>query len=506
MTAGVEPLDQRRVSVVCRSTRVDVSLPAHLELVAIIPEIVDLVREHIRAVAGPGRPVDPDDLMGGATGGSWQLSRLAGAALSVSETLAQQRVHDGEILVLDHRPVPTPAPLFDDVVHGLTETSITGDTGWAPRWSRLTALLTVAVCALSCAGAVLIQWFDSGGPLPALACGALAVASLVAVVAARTSAVPVAALSTATGCAVWFTASTALTAVPGAPGAGHLLAGATTAAAVAVVLRVVLGTGRDGLGAGGVVDETGFRFDALCLASTLAAAVAAVAALVVSLTGAEPAAVAAGAVVIGVLLLTAAPRLAVAAGRVPLPPVADVGTTTVSPDLGDGPESTDATELAALPTPQVLRVRAASTRSWLTGLLAGSGAVIVVGSLVSLTGPAPVTVWSAPLAVVLVPVLVSRALAYADRAHVGVLLGWALVLVAGILVGSVVTVDRPVGLVVPVSIAVASCAVTIAATAGRAEPSPLTQRTIGAIEAVLITSVVPLALGAAGVYALIRHR
>ena len=95
VAAGVEPLDQRRVSVVCRSTRVDLSLPAHLELVAVIPEVVDLVRDHIRAAAGPASGVDVDARMGGGTGGSWQLSRLAGGPLAVSETLAQQRVHDG---------------------------------------------------------------------------------------------------------------------------------------------------------------------------------------------------------------------------------------------------------------------------------------------------------------------------------------------------------------------------------------------------------------------------
>ncbi|MBB1050824.1 type VII secretion integral membrane protein EccD, partial [Dietzia sp. CW19] len=47
VASGVEPLDQRRVSIVCRTTRVDLSLPAHLELVAVIPEIVDLVRDRI---------------------------------------------------------------------------------------------------------------------------------------------------------------------------------------------------------------------------------------------------------------------------------------------------------------------------------------------------------------------------------------------------------------------------------------------------------------------------
>ena len=61
VAAGVEPLDQRRVSIVCRSTRVDLSLPAHLELVSVIPEIVDLVRDHVRTAAGPGSGVDVDD-------------------------------------------------------------------------------------------------------------------------------------------------------------------------------------------------------------------------------------------------------------------------------------------------------------------------------------------------------------------------------------------------------------------------------------------------------------
>ncbi|WP_291083795.1 EsaB/YukD family protein, partial [Dietzia sp. UBA5065] len=98
IAAGVEPLDQRRVSIVCRRTRVDLSLPAHLELVAVIPEVVDLVRNHVRTSAGPATGIDVDARMGGDAGGSWQLSRLAGGPLAVSETLAQQRVHDGEIL------------------------------------------------------------------------------------------------------------------------------------------------------------------------------------------------------------------------------------------------------------------------------------------------------------------------------------------------------------------------------------------------------------------------
>jgi len=74
VAAGVEPLDQRRVSVVCRTTRIDLSLPAHLELVAVIPEVVELVRNRVRGPAGSGPGIDVDELMGGDAGGSWQLS------------------------------------------------------------------------------------------------------------------------------------------------------------------------------------------------------------------------------------------------------------------------------------------------------------------------------------------------------------------------------------------------------------------------------------------------
>ncbi|MBB1029479.1 type VII secretion integral membrane protein EccD, partial [Dietzia sp. SLG310A2-38A2] len=165
VTPGVEPLDQRRVSIVCRTTRVDLSLPAHLELVAVIPEIVDLVRDRIRAAAGPASSVDVDARMGGGGSGSWQLSRLAGGPLAVSETLAQQRVHDGEILVLDHRPVPTPAPLFDDVLQGLTDPGVARSPVWSRRDAVDTATATTAVAAVAAVAALVGQWRNVGGIL-----------------------------------------------------------------------------------------------------------------------------------------------------------------------------------------------------------------------------------------------------------------------------------------------------------------------------------------------------
>lgn len=510
---GVEPLDQRRVSVVCRSTRVDVSLPAHLELVAVIPEVVDLVRDHVRALAGPGTAVDVDARMGGAAGGSWQLSRLAGDALSVSETLSQQRVHDGEILVLDHRPVPTPPPLFDDVLQGLTEPGVAGERDWGRRQTRVAATAAVALSALCAAAALLVHWGSLSGVLPAALSAVLAVVALVGVVAARSGRAGVPAELTATACATGFTSLAAATAVPGAPGAGHVLAGATAGAVVAVCLRVVWGRPRLG-------DEPATALGALCLAWASAAACAAVAALVVATTDLDASRVGAAAVVPGMLLLTAAPRLAVAAARVPIPPVPVPGDARPGPDAGmegdpagghpdgtaDGSHAVDPDWPPALPTPEALRSRALATRAWLTGLLGGAGAIVVGGALVALTGPPEVTAWAAPLAAVLVPVLLLRGSGYADRLHVGLLVGWALVLVTGVLLGAVLTVDGPAGIVVAAASAVAATAVAVGLVVPRDAPSPVVRRSVATLEAVLVASVVPVALGATGLFSLIRHR
>ena len=498
VAAGVEPLDQRRVSVVCRSARVDLSLPAHLELVAVIPEVVDLVRDHIRAVSGPASGVDVDARMGGAAGGSWQLSRLAGGPLAVSETLAQQRVHDGEILVLDHRPVPTPAPLFDDVLQGLTEPEVASSAAWGRRDAITAATVTTAVASTTAAVALVRQWVTTGGPAVPVVALLLALLGLVAVLALRRTAAPGSAHTVAGACAVGFTVLAGATV--GAPPliAGHLVGGLTAGAVLAGVLRWTMfrpGPGVYGHAAG-------------YLAASVALTAGALGAVVVATTVVPAASVGAGAVLVGLVLLTAAPRLAVWAARIPVPPVPAPGEDVEAGELedidhdvrrrGDGH--------GPLPTPVTLRHRFHSSRSWLTGLLTAAGTVCAVGSLTSLTAVGGTTRWAAPLALVLVVVLVLRALGYTDRVHTTVLLVAALVLASGVLVGAGFTVASPVGVVVPAAVAVAAAVVVAASALPHVELSPAALRAVGAIEVVGICVVVPLAVGAMEVYSLVRQR
>ena len=501
VAAGVEPLDQRRVSIVCRSTRVDLSLPAHLELVSVIPEIVDLVRDHVRTAAGPGSGVDVDARMGGGTGGSWQLSRMAGGPLAVSETLAQQRVHDGEILVLDHRPVPTPAPLFDDVIQGLTESDVASSPAWDRRDALLAATATVGVAAVAAATALGNQWLLGAGPAVPLVSLVLALLGLAAVIALRRTTAAGASHAVAGACAVGFTllAAGTLTAPPAGP--GSLLGAFTAGAAMATVLRCTAfrpGATTYGLAAG-------------YLAAALALATAAVGALVVAVAGVPASAAGAGAVLVGLLLLTAAPRIAVAAARIPIPPVPAPGEKVADGDLEDidhdlrGRSADGRGPRGQLPTPEVLRHRFLTSRSWLTGLVAAAGTSCTAGALIALTGENSDR-WAAPVALVLIVVLVLRALGYSDRVHTTVLLTCALALVAGVLVGAGLVLTSPVGVVVPAAVAVAAAVVVAVSVLPHVDPSPATLRAVGTIEAIAICVVVPLAVGAMDVYSLVRQR
>ncbi|MDX2358093.1 type VII secretion integral membrane protein EccD [Dietzia sp. PP-33] len=503
VSSGVEPLDQRRVSIVCRTTRVDLSLPAHLELVAVIPEVVDLVRERIRATAGPASGIDVDARMGGGAGGSWQLSRLAGGSLAVSETLAQQRVHDGEILVLDHRPVPTPAPLFDDVLQGLTDPDVARSSTWSRRETVYAATATTGVLAVAAATAVLRQWWSAGGFLPPTVASLLALFGLAGVLALRGTTAPGAAHAVAGASAVGFTVLAAATTGSAPAGAGHLVGGLTAGAVLAGVLRCT--AFRPG-------PPASYGPAAGYLSLTLTSAVGAVAAVIVASTRVPAHAAGAGALLAGLILLTAAPRIAVSAARIPIPPVPAPGEGVEAGDLEDidhdvrGRDADDRRPRGPLPTPTVLRHRFLTSRSWLTGLLASAGTICAAGSLVSLTGGPGPTRWAAPLAVVLTMVLVLRGLGYADRVHTALLLGSALVLTAGVLVGAVITQPSPVGVVVPTAAAVAAAVVLAATVLPHVTFSPAALRAVGTIEAIGICVLVPLAVGAMDVYSLVRQR
>ncbi len=457
-----------RVTLLAPGRRVDLALPVDVPLAELNPMVLELLGEPARS---PARP-DP-----------WRFTGATGAALPSGATLGELGVLDGETLRLGPAAPPPPAPVFDDPVDALA--------ALAPHARPGRRRPTAAVLAVTAAAAALLAAVPAGSHTRgAVALGGLAAAAALgqALRAARragTGTVPdegpdgapdghrVAALVPAC-CAVPLAAAAGWAASPGPPGATHVLlavAAAGTAAAlgqvaVRVVAPVLLGAVVVAV-LTGTAAAVGLRFDVTVPA--LAAVGAAVA-------------LAAGPLV---------PRAVLRLARLPRPVVpADAGGLVAA---DSGPDLLPPAELAE---------RAHRARRQLAGL---SGGLAVVAA-----GAAPPAAaaggWTGPaLAAVVVATLLLRARGFADagpaRVHlaVGIAAGVALVGLAAAASGSVGRIAGALVLLVAAALGIGAL--------GRTPPpaSPVVRRAADLAEAVLTAAAVPLALAAAGVFALVRN-
>jgi type VII secretion integral membrane protein EccD len=93
----------------------------------------------------------------GQTHGGWVLRRTDGAALSVGQTLAQQGVRDGEVLTLVPARDGWPELEYDDVADAIASSARRYGRAWDGAATRLTGLAVCAGAALL--GAVsLLRW------------------------------------------------------------------------------------------------------------------------------------------------------------------------------------------------------------------------------------------------------------------------------------------------------------------------------------------------------------
>ncbi|MED5812658.1 type VII secretion integral membrane protein EccD [Mycolicibacterium sp. 050232] len=199
-------------------TTVDLSLPAAMPVGDLLPWIVDALG------AGDGTPR------------RWQLTHLGGPDLDESATLAQNDIHDGDLLILTEfcdRPTvqrPLPAALTIDS---------TDDA--FPIGLRVTACLWA--CAL---GIVSLAWAGLGSA----GWGRVAAAAAVAVtVTAVTASAPRQGLSTTVTAALsvaaaGFAAVLGFLVVPSGPAPANFFLAATAAGSLGVVLIRVTGCGR----------------------------------------------------------------------------------------------------------------------------------------------------------------------------------------------------------------------------------------------------------------------
>lgn len=448
-----------RIAVVTPQRRLDLALPEHLPLVALLPAVLRQADE------------EPSD---GTAHGGWALRRTDGGTVDLNRTLAAQNVRDGETLHLVPRRTEWPELAYDDLMEAVADGARRRGVAWTPFATRLTGLVVAGLLLLL--GLVVVLLSESPGLLGgAIALGMAGVLLVTGILLSRAmsdslaGAVVAAAglpyafvggvLVIGTGESVW------------SLGAPHVLLGS------AVLLLAGL------LGFLGVGDAT-----RVFVAAVFAGFWGMVGGLLTlgSLDAAQGTAVV---VTVLTLLLPAMPLLAVRLGKMPMPAL----PRTADDLLRDEPQ----------PRREVVYQATARADEVLTGMIFGS-ALVTVGCLIVLTATGSTS------ALLLTGVV---ALGYLLRARLVSTVRHRVPLLAAGLVGlgllplvgaaDAGTAAR-VLTVLPVALVAAGLSVGAGLAYSRRAPSPRLARFGDLLDILLQLAVVPVACSVLGLYAFMR--
>ncbi|MCD2192515.1 type VII secretion integral membrane protein EccD [Actinomycetospora endophytica] len=492
-----------RISVLAPTTRVDVALPGDVPVADLLGVLVEMT-ERAAPPEGPppwrGEAVRSADRPA-ATG--WTLAPLGGAPVDPRHTLDGLGVLDGDQLVLRRRGEAAPAPLYDDVVDAVAESTPASYRPWDAGWAHALGLVGAATAGTLALGALLAAGRGPGTAGGLVTAGA---AAAVAVLAALLGASSTRLFSRAGAGAVLGLLATAAGAVCGLAAvpvedatAGALLDGAGTphlllASALALVTAgaSLLGTARTDRVALAVLVG-------LTTAAGIATAVGAVATVVGALAAARGTdvsapAVAAGAGAVALVVLSALPRLGIALARLPLPQV-PASAAELAQDAGPG-------------DPAALDRRADRAHAVLAGLAGGTVAALAASAAVLAAAPGEgwqgTAGWVLAVLLVVLPALRSRS--YANAVPAAILLLGAVV--GGAAVGAGAVAAAPpgiarVGLALAAVVAGGLCVLLGSALPGR-RSSPAMRRAVDLLEGLGITAVIPLALAVCDLYTAVR--
>ncbi|GIH21037.1 type VII secretion integral membrane protein EccD [Rugosimonospora africana] len=449
------PAPVRRVTVVAPTARVDVSLPQQSTVAELVPILV-------RMTAGE------------RAGTGWTLGRLDGAAFTMSATVADAGIRDGELLYLNALG-GGPAPLlFDDVVDAIASTAARPQSRWRPALTRAVGLAGGSI-ALAGIG-VLVAAVRPRWPMTTLIDGLLALVLLAA-----------AALLARGSGDTWAGTALAFGGVPAAFFAGSGLGvsdGANPFAmwATSLAMGCAVLAGYLILAAAAVVARL-----AWFIGVAVAAVVGLVASLITAGTGAPPASVAA---VISAVALATSPLLPVTAlrlGRLPQPRVpVDVAAfrRDETPTLGP--------EVAA-------RTRDASQA--LGGLLVAVAAMVVAAAFVLSWSH---SAWAWGLAALSGFAMLLRARAYPSAAQRAAFVAGGFGALALVTPGLVIGAPDLRPLLIAGVVLLAVVCLTYGVRAPLQQPSPYWAGLLNVLEVLVVVSLVPLAAGVLGLYAKAR--
>ena len=437
------------------SSTVDLALPARMDLGELMPCVVDL--------AGG----QPDASGAGGSRQQWRLSRLDGSTLDESLTLQENDVHDGDLLLLttvDLIPPPACGDLSDYVVEASARQR--GDVVWARRLGEGAWLWSAAL------GAASLVWpTEVAQDNRAVTAAIVAIAAAVsAVIASRLGLEQSATLSIGMA-AVAFGAVAGYLIVPGGPTPpGFFLATAICSAVATVLLRVT------------ACGSTLFT------AITTFSLMVAIAFAVATVWPIPPA-------TLGCFLSAASLAMLSVAAKV------SIVVSGLSPRM---PTTEQSDEDTIIPVAVGL-TKAARGHDVLTGLLAGLSLACALGAVLVVFGGHGTSVWVRTA----FAITVSAALIFRGCQQRGAVRSTS-VLLAGFLCVTAAFASMMMSspahgawiCLTAVGVGAGALGITRVDLASRL--SPLTRRSLEAVDYISLAAVVPLALWISGVFDLVR--
>ncbi|MEK2471349.1 type VII secretion integral membrane protein EccD [Streptomyces noursei] len=280
-----------RVTVAAPDARIDVALPEDVALVDIYPEILRLSGQ--------------SQAEGAPTG--YHLVRRDGTVLDAGQSLAQQQILDGDLLLLKPFAESLPLPVFDDVSDAIASAVKQNRSRWSDDLMRVVGLSAGVLLLVMMAFAL---WFSNPvnrdmHRLPGIIAGVVGVV-LVALAGVRARVYDDHASSIALGLSALphlLIAGSGIFPVDsgGGPGRLHLLVGCVTVLIASVLLVVLLPRG-----------------DAPFVAAAFLSAVGTVAVFGAILTDAAPIEVAAVTAVVSIAMVAWLPSLSARFARLPI--------------------------------------------------------------------------------------------------------------------------------------------------------------------------------------------
>lgn len=445
-----------RVTVVAPRTRIDVALPSDVTVADLLPMVLKMAGEST-----------PD---GGSRHGGWCLARLGEAAIAPEATLGALGVVDGDLLQLRRRSENPPPPLFDDVVEAIAASAPGSYRPWTERTARTLGMVAAGLALLA---GVLVLYLAGpdlrlGSALVA-GTGALLTLSAGAVIARVYREPATGVLVAAASPPLGFVSGLYL--VPGSGGPENLLLGCTLALVLAAAAIMVLGHG-----------ITPF------VAGTTAAALGALAALAGTVIDHPAEGIAAGIAAVALGAISVLPRVTIQLARLPLPQVPG--------------NAEDLREDTSLPDHADIERRVDLAHEFMTGMIIGAGAVAAIGAVWASTAGG----FGLILGPVVAAVLLLRARSYANGSQAVALLISGMITAAGLVAVWMLTASVLVRLLFVFGglLVLAALALVLGVVVPQRRFSPVLRRAVDVGEAILIASVLPLALGVMDLYNIVR--